>query len=83
MKIDKLDDWLVDGWRQSWRWFSMWAHWLPTAVLFVVQNLPILPAPVVALIPQPWGNIITAVWAVAATLGRLVKQKGAADAAAK
>lgn len=73
--LDKLDDWFCAGWRHSWRWFSIQLHAIATAMLFVVANIGVLPGEIVALIPQPWANIILAIWAFLGIVARLKKQE--------
>lgn len=66
---------LVPDWRSSWRWWSVQLHAAATLCLTVLQVAPVLPPQVQALIPQPWGMIITAAWAVLGVAVRVVAQR--------
>jgi hypothetical protein len=73
--LQKLKDRLVDDWCHAWRWFSVQLHAFATSVLLLLQLAPVLPPEVQKAIPQPWGVILTAVWAALGLYARLVKQK--------
>jgi hypothetical protein len=76
--VQRLDDMLVDGWRRSWRWFSLQMHLIACALLAIVEAAPVLPPDVQKLIPQPWAGIVLAAWAIIGIIGRLKKQKSSA-----
>jgi hypothetical protein len=73
--FDKLDDWLCEGWRSAWRWWSVQMHMAASMVLMALQMAPVMPAEVQKLIPQPWGAIATAVWTLLGIYARVAKQK--------
>ena len=72
--IDKFDKWFVADWRQCWRWLSVHAHLIGTAVLGIVLLAPSLPDEVQAVVPVKWRALVLAVWAVLGLLARLKKQ---------
>jgi hypothetical protein len=73
--LDRLDDWLVDRWRECWRWFSI--HWMLAtgALLEIVQLTPVIPPEIQAIIPQPWGAIAVAGWTFLGIIARLKRQR--------
>lgn len=81
LHLDKLDDWLVDGWRCAWRMASLQLHTLASAALMLFAMVPSLPGELQQLIPNPWRGILVALWWVIGTVLRLKKQKGASNAA--
>lgn len=63
---------LNPDWRKSWRWFSMQAMALSTALL---ASWAVLPEKLQDAIPHPWPAVIAAGLLVLGMVGRLVKQE--------
>ena len=62
---------IVPDWRKSWRWFSMQAMAVSTAIL---ATWAVLPADLKAKLPEDVGLVAAIVSLVAGMVGRLVDQ---------
>lgn len=71
---------LVEDWREAWRWWSVQMHLLASMVLMAVQLVPAMPGELQAIIPQPWGAVVTALWTLLGLYARVAKQRGPTNA---
>lgn len=62
---------LVPDWREAWKWISMWAFGLLTALPLVWVGLP---PDLKAYIPPEWGIYILIFVAAGGGIGRVVDQ---------
>lgn len=74
--FDKLDDWLVEGWRSCWRWWSVWANTLASLAVALFGAVATLPGPLEAMLPAPYRPFVAAAWWSFAMFLRLKRQGG-------
>ena len=75
MQLDKLDDWLIDNWRQAWRLWSVYWQMVTSLILGAVLMVPSMPGEIAALVPQQYRIIAIGLWAALGLWARLKKQE--------
>lgn len=80
--MNRLDDWLVEGWRKAWAWWSVQLHLVASLVMGVVLMVPSMPQEIQDILPASVRGLLVAAWVALGLWVRLKKQKGSGDAGA-
>lgn len=80
--LERLDDWFCSGWRQFWKWWSVWLHTIGTALVSVLLLVQSMPAEIQELVPLKWRALAIGLWYIGGLWARLKEQKkkGASNA---
>jgi hypothetical protein len=74
--IDRLDVWLIEGWRHAYRLWSLYWQLASSLLLGAVMLVPSMPGEIAALVPEGWRIAAIGLWALLGIYARLKHQKG-------